>query len=161
MIMVADMFAYLYWPSHTLLSSSTLLTCVFLTVTEKHTTMVLRQKQFWVGLSDMQGWRISESTQPHDGADWNQVWKTPILSTCICHLEVPRLHQLTPLPSSPLVLPSQMLETRSVGLLLLASLMGTVDLLLPSSLVLRCTLVWQTRMRTVRKCLKMIERIVG
>lgn len=30
------------------------------TVTEKHTTMVTRQKQFWVGLSDMQGWRISE-----------------------------------------------------------------------------------------------------
>ncbi|KAL1405210.1 Protein phosphatase 2C 2 [Vanrija albida] len=28
-------------------------------VTEKHTTTVLRQKQFWVGLSDMQGWRIS------------------------------------------------------------------------------------------------------
>lgn len=31
-----------------------------LLVTEKHTTTVLRQKQFWVGLSDMQGWRISE-----------------------------------------------------------------------------------------------------
>lgn len=29
-------------------------------VTEKHTTTVVRPKQFWVGLSDMQGWRISE-----------------------------------------------------------------------------------------------------
>lgn len=28
-------------------------------VTEKHTTSVVRDKQFWVGLSDMQGWRIS------------------------------------------------------------------------------------------------------
>lgn len=30
-------------------------------VTEKHTTVVVRDGQFWVGLSDMQGWRISES----------------------------------------------------------------------------------------------------
>lgn len=28
-------------------------------MTEKHTTDVVRGKQFWVGLSDMQGWRIS------------------------------------------------------------------------------------------------------
>ncbi|WWC88178.1 uncharacterized protein L201_003083 [Kwoniella dendrophila CBS 6074] len=28
-------------------------------VTEKHTTSVIRDKKFWVGLSDMQGWRIS------------------------------------------------------------------------------------------------------
>ncbi|GMK58205.1 hypothetical protein CspeluHIS016_0502370 [Cutaneotrichosporon spelunceum] len=28
-------------------------------VTEKHTTVVLRERQYWVGLSDMQGWRIS------------------------------------------------------------------------------------------------------
>ncbi|WWD05408.1 hypothetical protein V865_003485 [Kwoniella europaea PYCC6329] len=28
-------------------------------VTEKHTTSVIRGKKFWVGLSDMQGWRIS------------------------------------------------------------------------------------------------------
>ncbi|KAL7423596.1 Protein phosphatase 2C 2 [Cryptotrichosporon argae] len=28
-------------------------------VTEKHTTTVVRGKKFWVGLSDMQGWRIS------------------------------------------------------------------------------------------------------
>ena len=31
------------------------------TVTEKHTTVVWRDKKFWVGLSDMQGWRISGS----------------------------------------------------------------------------------------------------
>jgi protein phosphatase 2C family protein 2/3 len=29
-------------------------------VTEKHTTSVVRGKKYWVGLSDMQGWRISE-----------------------------------------------------------------------------------------------------
>jgi hypothetical protein len=29
------------------------------TVTEKHTTVVVRGKRYWVGLSDMQGWRIS------------------------------------------------------------------------------------------------------
>ncbi|WVN85534.1 uncharacterized protein L203_100681 [Cryptococcus depauperatus CBS 7841] len=28
-------------------------------MTEKHTTSVVRGKQYWVGLSDMQGWRIS------------------------------------------------------------------------------------------------------
>lgn len=28
-------------------------------MTEKHTTDVVRGKQYWVGLSDMQGWRIS------------------------------------------------------------------------------------------------------
>lgn len=30
-------------------------------MTEKHTTVVVRGKRYWVGLSDMQGWRISMS----------------------------------------------------------------------------------------------------
>lgn len=28
-------------------------------LTDKHTTSVVRAQKFWVGLSDMQGWRIS------------------------------------------------------------------------------------------------------
>ena len=36
-------------------------------MTEKHTTVVVRQKKFWVGLSDMQGWRISSSPLPFAG----------------------------------------------------------------------------------------------
>ena len=44
-------------------------------VTEKHTTVVVRGKRYWVGLSDMQGWRISECSSTHDVAHW---WRTHI-----------------------------------------------------------------------------------
>ena len=89
------------------------------TVTEKHTTVVQRGKQYWVGLSDMQGWRISASSSNSSNVvlltliNLMQAWKTLIQSIYISPLlqikhphipllpRLPNLSQNSP-PGQPL-----------------------------------------------------------